>query len=43
MLNLLARLLKFRYLMRILRNPLANWPLLAVTALGWLVNRRRHR
>lgn len=43
MLNTLARLLRFRYLVRVLRNPLTNWPMLLLTAVGWLVNRRRRR
>jgi hypothetical protein len=43
MLNALARLLQLRFLIRVLRNPLTNWPVLALTVLGWLVNRYRRR
>lgn len=43
MLNMLARFLQLRYLARVLRNPVTNWPVLALTVLGWLVNRRRRR
>ena len=43
MLNILARLMRLRYLARVLRNPVANWPFLALTVLGWLANRRRRR
>lgn len=43
MLNALVRLLRFRYLVRVLRNPITNWPFLLLTALGWLINRRRSR
>jgi hypothetical protein len=41
MLNLFARLLRLRYLWRLVRNPLTNWWLLAIEAVFWFMRRRR--
>jgi hypothetical protein len=44
MMNLLYRLLRLRFWLRLLRNPRTNWVALLLTLGGWLLNRnRRHR